>query len=65
MQYRSVAPFAQARVRLADRLNVSAGVRQEIGNLKVDDFYTLAGYTRAASFGSRRWTQTPVEGGTQ
>lgn len=64
MQYRSVAPFAQARVRLADRLNLSAGVRYEHGELKVDDFETVAGYTRAASFGSRRWTQTPVEGGT-
>lgn len=61
MQYRSVAPFVQARVRLADRLNVSAGVRQEIGNLKVDDFYTLAGYTR--NIAARRYTSTFVEGG--
>ncbi len=61
MQYRSVAPFVEARVRLADRLSVNAGVRQESGNLKVDDFYTLAGYTR--SIAARRYTSTFVEGG--
>ncbi|VEG12616.1 TonB-dependent receptor [Moraxella cuniculi] len=63
MVYRTVSPFVQARVRLADRLNISAGVRYENGELTVDDFQTLAGYTRAARFGNRRWTTTQVAGG--
>lgn len=63
MTYQNISPFAQARVRLADRLSLSAGVRYEQGQLEVDDFSTLAGYTRAASFGARRWTSTPVAGG--
>lgn len=61
MLYRSVSPFVQARLRLLDRLNLSAGVRQEMGDLKVDDFSTLAGYTR--SIAARRYSETFVSGG--
>ncbi|MFC0820083.1 TonB-dependent receptor [Moraxella marmotae] len=65
MTYRNVSPFVQARVRLAERLNLSAGLRYENGELKVDDYQTLAGYTRATRFGqeNRRWTPTAVAGG--
>lgn len=62
MTYQNVAPFAQARLDLG-RLSLSGGVRYEYGKLAVDDFSTLAGYTRNRSFGARQWTYTPVKGG--
>ncbi|UXZ05364.1 TonB-dependent receptor [Moraxella nasicaprae] len=63
MSYQNLAPFAQARLSLTERLSLNAGVRYEYGKLSVDDYYTLAGYTRANSFGARRYTPTFVQGG--
>ncbi|HEX7079545.1 MAG TPA: TonB-dependent receptor [Gammaproteobacteria bacterium] len=43
-QFRSLAPFVQARQALAgDRLHLSAGVRREMMALEADTFVTLAG----------------------
>ncbi|MDO4251488.1 MAG: TonB-dependent receptor, partial [Moraxella sp.] len=62
MTYQNVAPFVQGRLDVG-RLSLSGGLRYEYGKLSVDDFSTLAGYTRNKSFGARQWTYTPVKGG--
>ncbi|SHF07341.1 iron complex outermembrane recepter protein [Microbulbifer donghaiensis] len=43
-QYKNIAPYAQAEFTGIDRLTVTAGVRHEISELKVDDFTTLYSY---------------------
>ncbi|MFC6632835.1 TonB-dependent receptor [Microbulbifer taiwanensis] len=43
-QYENIAPYAQAEFTGIDRLTVTAGVRHEISELKVDDFTTLYSY---------------------
>lgn len=42
--YRNTSLFAQAEFSGIERLTVTAGVRHEIADLKVDDFTTLASY---------------------
>ncbi|AMX01866.1 TonB-dependent receptor [Microbulbifer thermotolerans] len=43
-QYESIAPYVQAEFSGGDRLTITAGVRHEISELKVDDFTTLYSY---------------------
>ncbi|WP_193161514.1 TonB-dependent receptor [Microbulbifer hainanensis] len=43
-QYKNIAPYAQAEFTGIDRLTITAGVRHEISELKVDDFTTLYSY---------------------
>ncbi len=43
-QYENIAPYAQAEFTGIDHLTVTAGLRHEISELKVDDFTTLYSY---------------------
>ena len=43
-QYKNIAPYAQAEFTGVESLTVTAGVRHEISELKVDDFTTLYSY---------------------
>ncbi|WP_295803068.1 TonB-dependent receptor [uncultured Microbulbifer sp.] len=43
-QYKNIAPYAQAEFTGIERVTITAGVRHEISELKVDDFTTLYSY---------------------
>ncbi|WP_288131030.1 TonB-dependent receptor [Microbulbifer sp.] len=48
-QYENIAPYVQAEFSGIDRMTITAGVRHEISELKVDDFTTLHSYNGGQS----------------
>jgi len=63
--FRTLAPFGQANLKLFDGvLRVAGGTRWENGQLKVDDYVTLASYNSArVSGGTRNFNDLLVNGG--
>lgn len=63
--FRSLAPFAQANLKLLDgRLRLAAGGRYESVRLDVPDFTTLASYgSRSVAGGSPKFARALVNGG--
>jgi len=59
----SIAPFAQVRVPVADRLTLRGGVRYETVSLRVDDFTTLREQLDTDGDGTVD-TRNDVDGGT-
>ena len=63
--FRTLAPFGQANLKLFDgAVRVAGGARWENGQLKVDDFVTLASYNSArVSGGTRNFDDLLINGG--
>jgi iron complex outermembrane receptor protein len=63
--FRTLAPFGQANLKLFDGvLRVAGGARWENGQLKVDDYVTLASYNSArVSGGTRNFDDLLINGG--
>lgn len=63
--FRTLAPFGQANLKLFDgAVRVAGGARWENGQLKVDDFVTLASYNSArVSGGTRNFKDLLINGG--
>lgn len=63
--FRTLAPFGQANLKLFDGMvRVAGGARWENGQLKVDDFVTLASYNSArVSGGTRNFKDLLINGG--
>jgi iron complex outermembrane receptor protein len=63
--FRTLAPFGQANLKLFDgALRVAGGARWENGQLKVDDYVTLASYNSArVSGGTRNFDDLLINGG--
>jgi iron complex outermembrane receptor protein len=62
--FRSLAPFAQANLKLWDGLvRVAGGARWENVQIRIDDFHTLAQTTQALPAGQRYWGGVDVAGG--
>ncbi|MDK2761758.1 MAG: TonB-dependent receptor [Sphingopyxis sp.] len=63
--FRTLAPFGQANLKLFDGvLRVAGGARWENGQLKVDDYVTLASYNSArVSGGTRNFKDLLINGG--
>ncbi|MFV8781530.1 TonB-dependent receptor [Microbulbifer sp. SA54] len=58
-QYKNIAPYAQAEFTGIDKLTVTAGVRHEISELKVDDFTTLYSYgSQSVKGGNPEFSET-------
>lgn len=63
-EFRSLAPFAQANLKLFDGLvRIAGGARWENVQIKIDDFHTLAQTTRTLPVGQRYWGGVDVAGG--
>lgn len=62
--FRSLAPFAQANLKLFDGVvRVAGGARWENVQVKIDDFRTLAQTTQTLPVGQRYWGGVAVSGG--
>lgn len=62
--FRSLAPFAQANLKLFDgRVRVAGGARWENVQIKIDDFHTLAQTTQTLPLAERYWGGVDVAGG--
>ncbi|HEV2598660.1 TonB-dependent receptor [Sphingopyxis sp.] len=63
--FRTLAPFGQANLKLFDgAVRVAGGARWENGQLKVDDYVTLASYNSArVSGGTRNFDDLLINGG--
>lgn len=63
--FRTLAPFGQANLKLFDGvLRVAGGARWENGQLKVDDYVTLASYNSArVTGGTRNFDDVLINGG--
>jgi iron complex outermembrane receptor protein len=63
--FRTLAPFGQANLKLFDGMvRLAGGARWENGQLKVDDFVTLASYNSArVSGGTRNFDDLLINGG--
>ena len=62
--FRSLAPFVQANLKLFDGLvRVAGGARWENVQIKIDDFHTLAQTTQTLPVGQRYWGGVDVAGG--
>ncbi|NIJ39133.1 iron complex outermembrane receptor protein [Sphingopyxis panaciterrae] len=63
--FRTLAPFGQANLKLFDGiLRVAGGARWENGQLKVDDYVTLASYNSArVTGGTRNFDDLLINGG--
>ncbi|OWQ92602.1 TonB-dependent receptor [Sphingopyxis witflariensis] len=63
--FRTLAPFGQANLKLFDGvLRVAGGARWENGQLKVDDYVTLASYNSArVTGGTRNFNDLLINGG--
>ncbi|WP_420496815.1 TonB-dependent receptor [Sphingopyxis macrogoltabida] len=63
--FRTLAPFGQANLKLFDgALRLAGGARWENGQLKVDDYVTLASYNSArVSGGTRNFDDLLINGG--
>lgn len=63
--FRTLAPFGQANLKLFDgAVRLAGGARWENGQLKVDDFVTLASYNSArVSGGTRNFDDLLINGG--
>jgi len=63
--FRTLAPFGQANLKLFDgAVRIAGGARWENGQLKVDDFVTLASYNSArVSGGTRNFDDLLINGG--
>lgn len=63
--FRTLAPFGQANLKLFDGvLRLAGGARWENGQLKVDDFVTLASYNSArVTGGTRSFEDVLINGG--
>ncbi|WP_238564920.1 TonB-dependent receptor [Sphingobium bisphenolivorans] len=63
-EFRSLAPFAQANLKLFDGLvRIAGGARWENVQIKIDDFHTLAQTTQTLPAGQRYWGGVDVAGG--
>jgi iron complex outermembrane receptor protein len=63
-EFRSLAPFAQANLKLFDGLvRVAGGARWENVQIKIDDFHTLAQTTQTLPPAERYWGGVDVAGG--
>lgn len=62
--FRSLAPFAQANLKLLDGVvRLAGGLRWESVQVKIDDFHTLAQTTQTLPAGQRFWGGVDVAGG--
>ena len=62
--FRSLAPFVQANLKLFDGLvRVAGGARWENVQIKIDDFHTLAQTNQTLPVGQRYWGGVDVAGG--
>lgn len=63
-EFRSIAPFAQANLKLFDGLlRLAGGARWENVQIRIDDFHTLAQTTQTLPAGQRYWGGVDVAGG--
>jgi iron complex outermembrane receptor protein len=63
-EFRSLAPFAQANLKLFDGLvRVAGGARWENVQISIDDFHTLAQTTQTLPAAQRYWGGVDVAGG--